>query len=174
MGKPAPPLIGVTAPLGGDLPVGGVLVLESVCFSYRDQDAPAVNDVSLSLAAGETAAVMGPSGCGKSTLLYLAAGLLRPDRGVISVGGAEITSLGLEGRAEVRRTSLGIVFQFGELVAELSLRDNVALAAELSGLRRHQALARSGELLERVGLSDLCDRYPAQVSGGEGQRCAVA
>jgi putative ABC transport system ATP-binding protein len=105
-----------------------------VSYSYGEY--PALELVQLRVEPGECVALMGPSGCGKSTLLLVAAGILATDQGMVTVCGDRLDELPRDGRAAVRRSRIGLVFQFGELVAELSLRDNVALAAELAGARR--------------------------------------
>jgi putative ABC transport system ATP-binding protein len=117
---------------------------------------------------------MGPSGCGKSTLLLVAAGILVPGSGSVVVAGQEMPGDSVDGRAALRRHQIGMVFQFGDLISELSLRENVALAAELSGARRRAALRAADALLDRVGLGALAGRSPSRVSGGQAQRAAVA
>jgi putative ABC transport system ATP-binding protein len=148
------------------------LAVSDVTYSYGHS--PALHAVRLRVEPGECVALMGPSGCGKSTLLLVAAGILAPDRGTVTVRGEAMSGLSGEGRAAVRRSGIGLVFQFGELVSELSLRDNVALAAELAGTRRRQAVAQAQGLLAAVGLEQLADRLPGEVSGGQAQRAAVA
>lgn len=148
------------------------MTLTDLVYSYGEN--PVLHGVHLQVEPGECVALMGPSGCGKSTLLLLAAGILAPDGGDIAVRGEELSGLSADGRAAVRRRGVGLVFQFGELVAELSLRDNVALAAELAGIRRRTAVAQAQDLLDAVGLGRLGDRLPGQVSGGQAQRAAVA
>ncbi|KHL19353.1 UNVERIFIED_CONTAM: hypothetical protein LK11_02710 [Mumia flava] len=135
---------------------------------------PVLRGIDLAVAPGERVALMGPSGCGKSTLLLVAAGILVPTAGSVSVCGELISGLGSDERAAVRRRRVGFVFQFGELVAELSLRDNVALAAELAGAPRREALRDADGILDRVGLLALGRRKPGEVSGGQAQRSAVA
>lgn len=142
-------------------------------LSYQYAAEPVLGGVDLHVGSGEAVAVMGPSGCGKSTLLLLAAGILAPADGSVTVAGEPLGTSPAE-RAAARRTRLGLVFQFGELIAELTLLDNVALAAELAGIRRGVALTEARDLLDRVGLADLSGRKPAEVSGGQAQRCAIA
>lgn len=153
-------------------PVVPALAVTDVVYAYGEN--PALHGVGLRVGPGECVALMGPSGCGKSTLLLIAAGILAPDGGAVAVRGEELSALSADDRAAVRRRGIGLVFQFGELVAELSLRDNVALAAELAGIRRRQAVAQAQALLDAVGLGRLGDRLPGQVSGGQAQRAAVA
>jgi putative ABC transport system ATP-binding protein len=150
------------------------LELAQASYSYPRQEAPAVDRVDLVVEPGERVALVGPSGCGKSTVLLLAAGILVPSAGLVAVGGVTVSGLDAAKRSRHRRESMGVVFQFGELVAELTLLDNVALAGELSGIRRRQARAVARESLDRLGIGELANRYPGQVSGGQAQRCAVA
>jgi putative ABC transport system ATP-binding protein len=157
------PLAGEKAP---------ALALTDVTYSYSE--CPALQEVGLRVESGECVALMGPSGCGKSTLLMVASGILAPDRGSVTVRGKSLSQLSRDGRATVRRLAIGLVFQFGELVSELSLRDNVALAAELAGSRRGVAVDQAQEVLASVGLGELGARFPGEVSGGQAQRVAVA
>ncbi|MDI5919482.1 ABC transporter ATP-binding protein [Halomonas sp. LR5S13] len=129
-----------------------------------------LNGVNLTLAAGESLALMGESGCGKSTLLHLAAGLDLPDRGEVRVAGRAISSLGEAGRARLRRETLGLVFQQFHLVPSLTVLDNLRLQARLAG---REDRAWSAELVERLGLAGLARRYPEQLSGGQQQRLAI-
>jgi putative ABC transport system ATP-binding protein len=153
---------------------GQTPALECRHLGYAYGSEAALRGVSLRVDAGECVALMGPSGCGKSTLLLLAAGILVPGRGTVLVAGEEIPRDSVDARAAVRRHRVGLVFQFGDLISELTLRENVALAAELTGAGRRDALRRAEGLLERVGLAAQAARSPAQVSGGQAQRAAVA
>lgn len=134
----------------------------------------ALRGVDLSITAGETVAVVGPSGSGKSSLLHALAGLLPTSSGEVSIDGVRLAPLSEDERSELRRTKLGIVFQFGELVPELSLLENVSLPLRLVGVRRRPAEARAGELLASLGLGDIGHRRAGQVSGGQAQRAAIA
>ncbi|MDR2567324.1 MAG: ABC transporter ATP-binding protein [Bifidobacteriaceae bacterium] len=154
--------------------VAECLRIEDAWYSYGDDADHALSGVSLRLAQGDRVALIGPSGCGKTTLLYLAAGLLKPSRGTVASCGLPVSELSPDERSRHRRQNVGFVFQFGELIAELSLRDNVALGGELAGLKRGVALTRADDLLEQVGLSGLAHRKPGAVSGGQAQRCALA
>jgi putative ABC transport system ATP-binding protein len=129
-------------------------------------------DVSLDVPAGRFLAIAGPSGSGKSTLLGLIAGLDRPTSGSITVGGVEITGLGEDALARFRRDTIGYVFQSYHLIPTLTALENAAVPLELAG--DADALARARALLEEVGLGDRAHHYPAQLSGGEQQRVAVA
>jgi putative ABC transport system ATP-binding protein len=135
---------------------------------------PALAGASVDVLRGEVLAVMGPSGSGKSTLLHCLAGILVPDSGEVIFEGQRVDRLGDRERSQLRRTAFGFVFQFGQLVPELPVVENVALPLLLSGLRRRAALATAHQWLPRVGLGDVADRFPGELSGGQGQRAAVA
>ncbi|WP_406302573.1 ABC transporter ATP-binding protein [Streptomyces sp. NBC_00885] len=134
----------------------------------------ALDGVSLEIRAGEAVAVMGPSGCGKSTLLNMIAGLDRPTSGTINVHGDDVGSLGETGLALFRRHRIGMVFQFFNLLDDLSAIDNVALAAQLTGTSAREARKLALELLDNLGVADRRNNYPATLSGGQRQRVAVA
>ncbi len=134
----------------------------------------ALRDVSFRARAGELVAIMGPSGSGKSTLLTLAGGLDAPTRGTISVEGADLASLGNAGRARMRRTSIGYVFQDFNLIPALTAAENVTLPRELDGERYSVARRLALVALEEVGIADLADRFPDEMSGGQQQRVAIA
>jgi putative ABC transport system ATP-binding protein len=135
---------------------------------------PALDDVTLRIPAGRITAVMGPSGSGKSTLLNLVAGLDRVTSGTIVVDGLQITALGEAGLARYRRAKVGLVFQFFNLLNNLTVLDNVLIPAQLAGMGRREALERAGALLEQLAIADQADRYPARLSGGQRQRVAIA
>jgi putative ABC transport system ATP-binding protein len=135
---------------------------------------PALRGVSLALAPGEVVAVTGPSGGGKSTMLQIAAGLLRPQAGRAVLLGQDLAALDEAARARLRRRDVGIVLQYGQLVPDLPLVDNVALPLLLDGSDLAGARAAAGDALERVGLGDSRTAVPAEISGGEAQRAAVA
>ena len=134
----------------------------------------ALSGASLHVDAGEVVALMGPSGSGKSTLLHCLAGIVRPDGGTVRYQGADLASLTDRARSALRRTEFGFVFQFGQLVPELTCLENVALPLRLGGTRRRVASARAKEWLDRLDLGDLAGKRPGEVSGGQGQRVAVA
>ncbi|MGW1916179.1 ABC transporter ATP-binding protein [Streptomyces sp. NPDC002076] len=134
----------------------------------------ALDGVSLGIRAGEAVAVMGPSGCGKSTLLNMIAGLDRPTAGRVVVHGESVGELGEKRLALYRRRRIGMIFQFFNLIDDLSALDNVALAAQLTGTPARQARRRALELFEELGIADRRNAYPAVLSGGERQRVAVA
>ncbi|MFF8193114.1 ABC transporter ATP-binding protein [Streptomyces bobili] len=134
----------------------------------------ALDDVSMEIREGEAVAVMGPSGCGKSTLLNMIAGLDRPTAGTISVHGDDLGALNETGLALFRRRRIGMVFQFFNLLDDLTALDNVALAGQLSGASARESRKRALELLGELGIADRKGNYPATLSGGQRQRVAVA
>ncbi|MCZ2823020.1 MULTISPECIES: ABC transporter ATP-binding protein [unclassified Modestobacter] len=134
----------------------------------------ALSDVSMTVEPGEVVAVTGPSGCGKSTLLMLAAGVLRAQSGRITVAGTDLAGADDASRARFRRREVGLVLQFGQLVPDLSVRDNVALPLLLGGHRPVEARAAADGWLERVGLDVEPDTLPADLSGGQAQLAAGA
>jgi putative ABC transport system ATP-binding protein len=131
-----------------------------------------LDDVSFSIVAGETVAVVGPSGAGKSTLLALLAGLDLPTRGHVELNGANLSDLDEDGRALVRAEHVGFVFQSFHLVPSLNALENVMLPLELAGHEKARDAAR--DLISKVGLAQRWSHYPAQLSGGEKQRVAIA
>ena len=135
---------------------------------------PALRGVQLSVLRGEQVAITGPSGSGKSTLLHCLAGIQQPDSGEVWFNGERIADIDISARTLLRRREFGFVFQFGELIHELSALENVALPLLLDGESRTTALDRSQEWLERVGIPELADRVPGEMSGGQRQRVAVA
>ena len=134
----------------------------------------ALRGVSFAVYAGELVAVMGPSGSGKSTLLTLAGGLDAPTEGTVGVEGEDLGALGNKGRARLRRTSIGYVFQDFNLIPALTALENVALPRELDGARASVARRDARAALEEVGIADLADRFPDEMSGGQQQRVAIA
>jgi putative ABC transport system ATP-binding protein len=134
----------------------------------------ALDDVDVALEHGEFLAVTGPSGCGKSTLLNLLGGLDRPTAGEIYLQGERVDTAGEARRARLRRGELGFVFQFFNLIDNLTVADNVELPALLAGVPAREARRRAGELLERLGLGETAGRVPGSLSGGQQQRVAIA
>jgi putative ABC transport system ATP-binding protein len=151
-----------------------LIELSDVTKRYDRDGWPAIADMTLSVAAGEAVAIMGPSGSGKSTLLNLIAGLDRPSSGSVMVAGERIDALSETGVAKFRRRQVGMIFQFFNLLDDLTVADNVALPAQLSGQSRRAARARTDELLARLGIAAQADAYPARLSGGQRQRVAIA
>lgn len=148
-------------------------VLAASGVVVRFGETTAVAGVDLAVDAGESVAIVGPSGSGKSTLMHCLAGLIVPSAGTVRLGDVDLGARSVEQRAAVRRRSVGFVFQFADLVPELSLLDNVALACELVDVGRRDAVRRAAEVLDQLGVGHLGSRRPGQVSGGERQRAAV-
>jgi putative ABC transport system ATP-binding protein len=134
----------------------------------------ALRGVDVSVDAGEVVAVLGPSGSGKSTLLHCLAGILTPDSGEVTFDGVRLDRLGDRERSRLRRTAFGFVFQFGQLVPELSVLENIALPLLLGGTRRRDAISAAWDWVPRMGLDGCAHRLPGELSGGQGQRIAVA
>ncbi|MEU3886101.1 ABC transporter ATP-binding protein [Streptomyces sp. NPDC029041] len=135
---------------------------------------PALRGASVELHAGEILAVTGASGSGKSTLLHCLAGIVRPDAGSVTYDGRRLEDLPEKRLSELRRTEFGVVFQFGQLIPELTVLDNAALPLLLAGTGRAEARARAGEWLERFGVRGQEDQRPGELSGGQAQRAALA
>ncbi|GAU65201.1 putative ABC transporter ATP-binding protein [Streptomyces sp. NBRC 110611] len=153
-------------------PEGSLLAAEGLHKAYGPT--PALDGVEFSIHPGEVVAVMGPSGSGKSTLLHCLAGIISPDSGTVRYGPHTLTDLSDAQRSALRRTDFGFVFQFGQLVPELTALENVALPLRLNGTRRKAAEAQAREWLERLEVDGVRGRRPGELSGGQGQRIAVA
>jgi putative ABC transport system ATP-binding protein len=156
-----------------DMAVESVVELNGVSRSFGEGP-PALDSVTLTVAAGESVAVLGPSGSGKSTLLNLVAGLDRPTAGTVTVAGCRVDELGEARSARFRRERIGLVFQFFHLLDELTVLENTALPARLAGVSRAAAFGRAEALLERLGVARHVRAHPSRLSGGERQRVAVA
>jgi putative ABC transport system ATP-binding protein len=150
-----------------------LIELDAVTRRY-DGGPPALDEVSLTVDHGEAVAVLGPSGSGKSTLLNLVAGLDRPTSGTVTVDGARIDTLGEAASARYRRATVGLVFQFFNLLDDLTVFDNVVLPAQLAGASRAETTRRASDLLGALGIDRHARAYPGRLSGGERQRVAVA
>lgn len=150
------------------------LALELLRVEYAYRRDVALRGVSLKVEPGEVVAITGPSGCGKSTLLHCAAGILRPHAGTVQLAGQNLADLSETVRTRLRRTQAGIVLQFGQLVPDLTLIDNVALPLLLEGHDRAGARRAAQEWLERVGVGADATAVPGELSGGQNQRAAVA
>lgn len=135
---------------------------------------PALRGAELAVDRGEILAIMGPSGSGKSTLLHCMAGILTPGEGEVWFDGRRVDTMGETERSTLRRERFGFVFQFGQLVPELSAEENVALPLLLAGVRRAQALRQARGWLGRLGLDGLEERRSGELSGGQAQRVALA
>ena len=158
-----------------DPPTAPVLALDGVVrrFDQGGRTLDVLTGASASIAAGEVVALVGPSGSGKSTLLHIAGLLERPDAGDVHVAGTACGRLGDAGRTEVRRRTLGFVYQFHHLLPEFSAQENIMMPQLIAGARHSDARARARELLERVGLIERRSHRPGQLSGGEQQRIAL-
>ncbi|MEQ4300005.1 ABC transporter ATP-binding protein [Plantactinospora sp. B6F1] len=150
-----------------------LIELNDVSRRY-DEGPPALDAVSLGIAAGESVAILGPSGSGKSTLLNLVAALDRPSAGTVTVAGVRVDRLGEAASARYRRAKIGMVFQFFNLLDDLTVVDNVMLPAQLAGTARGVARSRAMDLLGLLGVDRHAAAYPGRLSGGERQRVAVA
>lgn len=153
-------------------PSGSLLTAEGLHKSYGPT--PALDGADFSIHPGEVVAVMGPSGSGKSTLLHCLAGIVTPDSGTVHYDGRLLSAMSDSQRSALRRSEFGFVFQFGQLVPELSCVENVALPLRLTGVGRKEAESRALGWLERLEVADVRGKRPGEVSGGQGQRVAVA
>jgi putative ABC transport system ATP-binding protein len=151
-----------------------LIQLRSVTKRYEAMSQPALDAIDLEIEPGRITAIMGPSGGGKSTLLNLIGGLDRPTTGEIVVDGVRVDRLSETAAARFRRTSVGFIFQFFHLLDDLTVADNVAVAAWLAGGPQAETRDRVEELLAQLGLADKARAFPATLSGGERQRLAIA
>ena len=148
--------------------------LTDVTKRYDNDAAPAVAHVTMAVTQGEAVSIMGPSGSGKSTLLNLIAGLDRPTSGEVRVGDQRVDKLSESGVARFRRHQVGMIFQFFNLLDDMTVADNVLLPAQLAGMKTRAARARTAELLAALRIEQHADAYPARLSGGQRQRVAIA
>lgn len=153
-------------------PPGSLLAAQDLHKTYGQT--VALDGAGFSIHPGEVVAVMGPSGSGKSTLLHCLAGIVPPDSGSILYNGREMAGMSDAERSLLRRSEFGFVFQFGQLVPELTCVENVALPLRLNGMSRKEAERRALARMERLEVDDLAKKRPGEVSGGQGQRVAVA
>jgi putative ABC transport system ATP-binding protein len=153
-------------------PRGRLIEARNIVKSFGQT--PALRGASLCAASGEIVAVMGPSGSGKSTLLHCLAGIFAPESGEVWFDGRRLDELSETERTRLRRTAFGFVFQFGQLVPELSAADNIALPLLLGRTRRKAAYQKAAGWLDRLGLADKGANRTGELSGGESQRVAIA
>jgi putative ABC transport system ATP-binding protein len=158
---------------GSVAPSEGALVVASDLHK-RFGRSVALDGLSVDVRGGEVVAVLGPSGSGKSTLLLCLAGIIPPDQGEVVYRGRALASLSDATLTRLRRDEFGFVFQFGQLVPELTAVDNVSLPLRLAGLRRHDAEDRARRWLARLDVDDVADQRGGEMSGGQAQRVAVA
>ncbi len=153
-------------------PAGSLLTAHDLRKTYGPTTA--LDGAHFSIHPGEVVAVMGPSGSGKSTFLHCLAGIVTPDSGTVTYQGRELSAMSDAKRSALRRSEFGFVFQFGQLVPELSCVENVALPLRLNGTRRKEAERAALAWLRRLEVDDVAGQRPGEVSGGQGQRVAVA
>ena len=153
-----------------------VIELQDVTRVYKigEVETPALRGVNLDIEEGEFTAIVGPSGSGKTTMLQLMGCLDRPTSGMVNINGQDVTRLGPNKRADLRKGTIGFIFQFFALIPGLTAYENVELPLLLTGKKPRERHARANELLEAVGLSDRARHRPDQMSGGEQQRIAIA
>ncbi|WP_436790633.1 ABC transporter ATP-binding protein [Yinghuangia sp. YIM S10712] len=151
-----------------------VIRLDAVTKRYDETGPAALDQVGLAVGEREAVAVMGPSGSGKSTLLNLIAGLDRPTSGSVTVAGTSLGGLSETALARFRRRNIGMIFQFFNLLDDLTVLDNVLMPARLGGTSLREARSRADELLGYLGIGRHADAYPAHLSGGQRQRVAIA
>ena len=149
-----------------------MLVLNDITKSFTQQRV--LEGISLEVGRGESLAIMGPSGSGKSTLLHCMSGVLTPDTGEVVFEGKSISSLDDGARSALRLEHFSFIFQDGQLLPELTAKENVALPAIMRGVAQKKAHAEAEEMLTRLGLGAYTERFPGQLSGGQAQRVAIA
>lgn len=149
-----------------------MLELRDITKSFTQQRV--LEGISLTVGDGESVAIMGPSGSGKSTLLHCMSGVLVPDQGEVLFDGQDVAAMSDAERSRLRLEHFGFIFQDGQLLPELTATENVALPQIMRGVPRSQAHDEAIDMLTRLGLGAYVDRYPGQLSGGQGQRVAIA
>jgi putative ABC transport system ATP-binding protein len=155
-------------------PQDGPCMIEAKDVKFSFGETPALVGANVAVKRGEILAVMGPSGSGKSTLLHCLAGILVPDSGEVWFDGHRVDTLREQDRSALRRDHFGFVFQFGQLVPELTAVENVALPLLLAGTRRNQALRQAGAWFERLDIAGMEQHRSGEMSGGQAQRVALA
>lgn len=149
-----------------------LVTLDSICKSFGSLQI--LKEITLSIHQGEITSIVGPSGAGKTTLLQIIGTLLKPDKGELSIDGVNPFALSAQKQAHFRNKQIGFVFQFHQLLPEFTAAENVAIPAMIAGISKRQALSEAEQLLTQLGLADRLKHRPAQLSGGEKQRTAVA
>lgn len=149
-----------------------LVTLDSICKSFGSLQI--LKEITLSIHQGEITSIVGPSGAGKTTLLQIIGTLLKPDGGELSIGGVNPFALSAQKQAHFRNKQIGFVFQFHQLLPEFTATENVAIPAMIAGMSKRQALSEAEQLLTQLGLANRLKHRPAQLSGGEKQRTAVA
>jgi len=149
-----------------------LVLLDSISKSFGSLQI--LNDISLSIRPSEITAIVGPSGAGKTTLLQIIGTLLKPDRGQLLIDGVNPFTLSAQRQAHFRNRQIGFVFQFHQLLPEFTATENVAIPAMIAGMSKKQAIQEAEQMLSQLGLADRLKHRPAQLSGGEKQRTAVA
>lgn len=149
-----------------------MLELRDITKSFPQQRV--LEGISLTVSDGESVAIMGPSGSGKSTLLHCMSGVLVPDQGEVLFDGRDVAAMSDAERSRLRLEHFGFIFQDGQLLPELTATENVALPQIMRGVPRVEAHEDAVDMLTRLGLGAFTDRYPGQLSGGQGQRVAIA
>ena len=149
-----------------------MLELRDITKSFTQQRV--LEGISLTVGDGDSVAIMGPSGSGKSTLLHCMSGVLVPDHGEVLFDGRDVAAMSDAERSRLRLEHFGFIFQDGQLLPELTATENVALPQIMRGVSRSQAHKDAVDMLTRLGLGAYVDRYPGQLSGGQGQRVAIA
>lgn len=149
-----------------------LVTLDSICKSFGSLQI--LKEITLTIHQGEITSIVGPSGAGKTTLLQIIGTLLKPDKGELSIGGVNPFALSAQKQAHFRNKQIGFVFQFHQLLPEFTAAENVAIPAMIAGMSKRQALSEAEQLLTQLGLADRLKHRPAQLSGGEKQRTAVA
>ncbi|GBF77159.1 ABC transporter ATP-binding protein [Paenibacillus sp. 598K] len=153
-----------------------MLQVEDVSHAFRNagETVRVLNKINLAVSKGETVALLGSSGSGKSTLLHLMAGFMKPTEGRILIAGQDIVKLNENRLAEYRRSNIGYIFQSYELIANLTVRENVELPLVFQRVSGNKRRKKAMELLEQVGLADKDGMFPSQLSGGQQQRVSIA
>ena len=143
-------------------------------YKGKDNRIEVLRDVSLDIKANEITVIVGASGAGKSTLLHILSGLDKPDKGEVEINGVNIFKLNEIDISNFRNKSIGFIFQFHHLLPEFTAQENISIAAMINGTSKKEAMSKSEELLNLVGLNERFNHFPAELSGGEQQRVAIA